>query len=330
MISPRSTVPRVRVGCYLDLRNPARWRRPWAEHYARTLERCVEAERLGLDSVWCSEHHFFEDGYLPQPLTFLAGVAAATSRIRLGTAVYLAALRPPVQVAEEAAVVDLLSGGRLELGLGAGYRVPEFAAYGADIDRRYSLTDQCARELRRLWREGSVTPPPVQDPVPIWMGYQGPQGARRAGLLGEGLLSVDGALLEPYRAGLAEGGHDPGAARMAGLVSFVLADDPEAAWPRVRDHLAYQWDTYNAYMVEGTGRDAPRPIDPERWRTPNGDRPARFEVLTPDDAAARLHTVLDGLPVEEIYCWASIAGMPDDLVDRHLELLATRLRPLLA
>jgi len=110
----------VRVGCYLDLRNPPRWARPWAEHSTRTLERCVEAERLGLDSVWCSEHHFFEDGYLPQPLTFLAGVAATTSRIRLGTAVYLAALRPPVQVAEEAAVVDLPSGGRLELGLGEG------------------------------------------------------------------------------------------------------------------------------------------------------------------------------------------------------------------
>jgi alkanesulfonate monooxygenase SsuD/methylene tetrahydromethanopterin reductase-like flavin-dependent oxidoreductase (luciferase family) len=320
----------VRVGCYLDLRNPPRWLRPWAEHYARNLERCVEVERLGLDSVWCSEHHFFEDGYLPQPLTFLAAVAAVTTRIRLGTAVYLGALRPPVQVAEEAAVVDLLSGGRLELGLGAGYRIPEYAAFGADIERRYTLTDECAREVRRLWREGDVTPPPVQDPVPIWMGYQGPQGAARAGRLGEGLLSLDRALLEPYRAGLVEGGHDPASARMAGVASFVLADDPEAAWPRIREHLGYQWDTYNAYMMEGTGRDAPRPIDPDRWRSANGDRPPRFEVLTPEDAAARLAALTDGLPVEEVYCWASIAGMPDELVDRHLELLATRLRPLVA
>ncbi len=320
----------MRLGCYLDLRNPPQWQRPWTEHYARTLERCVEVERLGLDSVWCSEHHFFEDGYLPQPLTFLAAVAAVTDRIRLGTAVYLGALRPPAQVAEEAAVVDLLSGGRLELGLGAGYRVPEYAAYGADIARRYTLTDECAREVRRLWREGAVTPPPVQDPLPIWMGYQGPQGARRAGLLGEGLLAVDRALLEPYRAGLVESGHDPASARMAGVVSFVLADDPEAAWPRVREHLAYQWDTYNEYGAEGTGRDAPRPIDPDRWRTGSGDRPPRFEVLTPEDAAARLAVLADGVPLEEVYCWASIAGMPDDLVDRHLELLATRLRPLIA
>jgi alkanesulfonate monooxygenase SsuD/methylene tetrahydromethanopterin reductase-like flavin-dependent oxidoreductase (luciferase family) len=320
----------MRVGCYLDLRNPPRWERPWAELYARTLERCVEVERLGLDSVWCSEHHLFADGYLPQPLTFLAAVAAVTHRIRLGTAVYLGALRPPVQVAEEAAVVDLVSDGRLELGLGAGYRIPEYAAYGADIARRYTLTDHCAREVRRLWREGAVTPPPVQDPVPIWMGYQGPQGARRAGLLGEGLLSVDRSLLEPYRAGLIEAGHDPAGARMAGVVSFVLADDPEAAWPRIREHLAYQWDSYNAYGAEGTGRDAPRPIDPDRWRTGSGDRPPRFEVLTPEEAAARLTALAEGVPLEEVYCWASIAGMPDDLVDRHLELLATRLRPLVA
>jgi alkanesulfonate monooxygenase SsuD/methylene tetrahydromethanopterin reductase-like flavin-dependent oxidoreductase (luciferase family) len=320
----------MRLGCYLDLRNPPRWARPWADVYARNLERCVEVERLGLDSVWCSEHHLFEDGYLPQPLTFLAAVAAVTHRIRLGTAVYLGALRPPVQVAEEAAVVDLLSDGRLELGLGAGYRVPEYAAYGSDISRRYTLTDACAREVRRLWREGAVTPPPVQDPVPIWMGYQGPQGARRAGLLGEGLLSVDRALLDPYRAGLVEGGHDPATARMAGVVSFVLADDPDAAWPRIREHLAYQWDSYNTYGAEGTGRDAPRPIDPDRWRTGSGDRPPRFEVLTPEDAATRLAALAEGVPLEQVYCWASIAGMPDDLVDRHLELLATRLRPLVA
>src|SRR5581483_3104022 len=112
----------VRIGLYLDLRNPPAWRCPWPVHYARSLEWIEEAERRGAGSIWLSEHHFFEDGYLPQPLTFAAAVAARTRRVHIGTAVYLAALRPAVQVAEEAAVVDLLSGGRLELGLGAGYR----------------------------------------------------------------------------------------------------------------------------------------------------------------------------------------------------------------
>src|SRR5580658_9561087 len=117
------------LGIYLDLRNPPGWRRPWASHYARSLEVVEEAERLGAATVWLSEHHFFEDGYLPQPLTFAAAIAARTSRIRIGTAVLLAPLRLPLQLAEEAAVVDVLSGGRLDLGVGVGYRVPEYEGF---------------------------------------------------------------------------------------------------------------------------------------------------------------------------------------------------------
>src|ERR1700674_3649137 len=125
----------MNVGIYLDLRNPPAWRRPWADHYARSLELCERADRLGADSVWLSEHHFFEDGYLPQPLTFAAAIAARTRHVRLGTAVLLPALRQPAQLAEEAAIVDLISDGRLDLGVGVGYRVPEFAAFDADIGR---------------------------------------------------------------------------------------------------------------------------------------------------------------------------------------------------
>src|SRR4051794_25285318 len=102
----------MRIGIYTDLRNPPAWHEPWPDVYARALERIVEAERLGIGSVWATEHHGFEDGYLPQPLTFLAAVAARTTRVRLGTAVLLAPLRPALHIAEEAAVVDVLSGGR--------------------------------------------------------------------------------------------------------------------------------------------------------------------------------------------------------------------------
>ncbi len=320
----------MRVGAYFDLRNPPRWRRPWREHYARALDLVRAADACGVDSVWTSEHHFFEDGYLPQPLTFSAAVAAATTRVRIGTAVVLAPLRPAVELAEDAAVVDLLSGGRVELGLGAGYRVPEYEAYGADRSRRFSTTDDRAREVRALLDEDGVTPPPLQRPFPIWLGYGGPQGARRAGRLGEGLLSIDDRLYEPYRAGLLDAGHDPAGARMAGPLNVVLADDPEAAWARIKDHLAYQWDSYRRYLVEGTDLPDPRPVDPERWRRPVGDRPPRFQVLTPEDAADFVRERTAGLPVVEVFCWASIAGMDDDLVDRHLELLGTRLRPLLA
>jgi len=322
----------MRTGIYFDLRNPPRWRRPWPAFYAQTLELIAEAERLGADDVWLSEHHFFEDGYLPQPLTFAAAEAARTERVRIGTAIMLPALRTSLQVAEEAAVVDILSNGRLDLGLGAGYRVREYQAFGADIRKRFTLTDQRAREIRQ-WLDGDeLTPPAVQRPLPIWMGYLGPQGARRAGRLGAGLLSLGRELLGPYREGLLEGGFDPQRARMTGLVNALVSDDPETAWERVREHFAYQIDTYRAYGAEGTGLPEPEPIDPDAWRGPGGSRGGlpRLQVLTPADTVRFVKANADGLPAVGCHFWASIAGMPDDLVRRHVELVCTEVRPGLA
>ena len=243
----------------------------------------------------------------------------------------LAALRHPAQLAEEAAIVDILSNGRLDLGVGLGYRIPEYEGFGRTFDRRFAQTEAVLREVIRLWDTGGVTPPPVQRPLPVWGGFFGPRGARLTGELGAGLLAFDPALMEPYRAGLVAGGHDPASARVAAVCDVVLADDPDAAWPVIRPHLSYMWDSYNRYAVEGTGTDAPRPIDPDRWRQPGRDgAPPRFGVFTPEQAAAHIRAVTDGVPAVQVYLWASIAGMPDDLVQRHIELASTELRALLA
>jgi alkanesulfonate monooxygenase SsuD/methylene tetrahydromethanopterin reductase-like flavin-dependent oxidoreductase (luciferase family) len=321
----------MNVGIYLDLRNPPQWRQDPARVFGFALEVCEEAERLGAHSIWLSEHHLFEDGYLPQPLTFAAAVAARTTRVRIGTAVLLAPMRSAVQIAEEAAVVDLLSSGRLELGLGAGYRLPEFELFDADITRRYTTTDARARELRELWDAGRLTPEPAQARVPIWMGYQGPRGARRAGLLGEGLLSASGGLYEPYRSGLEEGGHDPSIGRMAGNIPGVVTDDPDREWSTLAPYAAYQTDSYRRYAVEGTGRAVPNPVDPERLRQGKlGVILGSFLCATPEDAAAQIRRYTEGAPVETVFLWASIAGMPEQGVLRHVETICGRLAPLLA
>ena len=192
----------MKVGLFFDLRRPPGTEAPWRRTYSFALEVCEEAERLGAASVWFSEHHLYADGYLPQPLTFAAAVAARTTRVRIGTAVMIAGLRHPVHVAEEAAVVDQISGGRLELGFGAGYRRPEHDLFGVDFTQRYRLADRRVSELREIWASGSVTPPPVQDVdggIPLWVGYKGPKGARRAGRLGVGLLSSDPKLASNVR-----------------------------------------------------------------------------------------------------------------------------------
>jgi hypothetical protein len=116
---------------------------------------------------------------------------------------------------------------------------------------------------------------------------------------------------------------------MSGLVDVVLSDDPEAAWARIAPHLAYQWDTYRRYSAEGIDRIVD-PVDPEARRRPGpqGQAP-KFQVLTPTDAAKFIRRLSDGNSVEHIFFWASIAGMDRDLVERHVELLATELRPAL-
>jgi alkanesulfonate monooxygenase SsuD/methylene tetrahydromethanopterin reductase-like flavin-dependent oxidoreductase (luciferase family) len=323
----------MKIGLFMDLRNPPAWRRPWGDLYAERLDRIEHAEQLGLDSVWLTEHHMFEDGYLPQPLTFAAAVAARTSRMRIGTGILLAPLRPAIDIAEQAALVDILSGGRLELGLGAGYRVPEFEAYGVDIAQRFPLLEQRAREVRGLWEGGTVLPPPLQDRPPIWIGGSGPRAARIAGRLGEGLLTLSRKVLDPYLTAFGEAGGDPAAARVSGPANLIVADDPESAWERIAPHLAYQWGTYRRYGAEGRADAEPghdEPLDPETLRHPGPDMsPPRFDVVTAEEAVRRMREWLAASPVEHAFFWDSAAGMPAELADRHVELLATEVAPAL-
>lgn len=294
----------MRLGLYLDLRNPG-GARPWAEVYERSLQRVVDAEARGLGSVWTTEHHGAPDGYLPQPLTVLAALAARTTTLRLGTAVMLAPFRHPLAIAEEAAVVDILSGGRLELGLGAGWDPKEFAAFGVEHGERFKILQRTVRELGELWSSGRATPPPIQDPLPIWYGARAPVGARRAGELGTALLWLDRDLLEPYREGLVAGGHDPSSARMGGLANLFLCDDPEKVKAEVIPHAKKARSaTYKG--AEPKGRPSALP---------------KLQFLTPEDAARSLAERVAGLPVTDVFMFDRIGGMGDDLADRHAELL---------
>lgn len=321
----------MKVGLYFDLRNPPGWRQDWQRLYGFTLEVCDEADRLGIGSLWFSEHHLFSDGYLNQPLTFAAAVAARTKRARLGTAVMVAPIRRAAQIAEEATVVDLVSGGRLDLGLGTGYRKPEFDLYEESLIGRYDRTDARVREMRALWASGTMQPPPAQDTIPIWLGYQGPKGARRAGVLGEGLLSVNGELLDPYCQGLIAGGHDPSSARMSGALSAFVTDDPERDWSTVAKHVSWQADSYRIHMVDGTGQPAPKPVNAERIRA-KGLTTGFHGLLvgTPSNVATKVCQVTKGLPVDTVFFWVSIAGMPEDMVMRHMQTICQDLAPLLA
>jgi alkanesulfonate monooxygenase SsuD/methylene tetrahydromethanopterin reductase-like flavin-dependent oxidoreductase (luciferase family) len=320
----------MRLGLYLDLRNRPDSGRSAATHYAQWLARIEEADRLGCPAVWLTEHHFFDDGYLPQCWTMAAAIAARTSHLRIGTAVALLPLHSAVETAEQIALVDVISNGRVEPGFGVGYRRPEYQAFGGDFKHRYGVFRERIAELRAWWGETgdaqrTVTPAPRQRPVPMWAGFGGPQGARLAGELGLGLQSLRADLLEPYLAGLDAGGHGPGSARMSGNVEVFLTDDPERTWAEIEPHVAYRWISYNRYMFEGTRleNNPPTHFDPASIRD-------TFLLGTADEVAATLRARCDGLPVTDVYCWADFPGLTDEQIDRHVEALVTELAPRLA
>jgi alkanesulfonate monooxygenase SsuD/methylene tetrahydromethanopterin reductase-like flavin-dependent oxidoreductase (luciferase family) len=323
----------VRIGMYLEMRNPPQWRVPWPQYYGRWLDRIEEAERLGADSVWLAEHHFFDDGHVGQLWTLAAAIAARTRSMRIGTAVTILPLHPTIELAEQIALVDVISGGRVEAGFGLGYREPEYLAYGVDFKNRKDEFEKRIHELRQFWGEEPgatkvVTPGPIQQPVPLWAGFGGPKGARLAGRLGLGLLSLDPNLVAPYREGLAEGGHDPGSARMATHAEIFLTDDPEKAWAEIGPHVEYRWLSLNRYMFEGTPYEAQAAENPFPYFQTDQIRERLF-LGTPEQVAAGLRNLMRDVPVSDLYAFSDFPGLSDDLMDRNIELTFTKLVPLL-
>jgi alkanesulfonate monooxygenase SsuD/methylene tetrahydromethanopterin reductase-like flavin-dependent oxidoreductase (luciferase family) len=168
-----------------DVSDPETW-------HAALIERAVRAETLGFHSVWIPESHFGEAGSIPSPLLLLAAIAARTRSLRLGTSSYLLPFRHPLQMAEDVAVLDQLSGGRVILGVGRGFRRPLFAAFGVAPSKKRLHFERALGTLFRAWSgeslEGSgvrLSPLPVQRPhPPVWVAAFGPKGLAQAAGLG--------------------------------------------------------------------------------------------------------------------------------------------------
>src|SRR5919204_5553124 len=159
-------------GAWMDVR-PGLGAQPTPAFYQQRLEEAAFADDLGLAAVWGSEHHAVPDAHLSQQLPFLAAVAARTSRVRVGTGVLLLPMYRPRDVAEQAGVVDLVAGGRLLLGLGAGWVEREFDAFGVDRSMRGRLLEDKLTWLRRALAEGAAADGPDGTDLPV--GPRSPQ-----------------------------------------------------------------------------------------------------------------------------------------------------------
>jgi probable F420-dependent oxidoreductase len=223
-----------------------------------TIELAQAGEEAGFDSVWAIEHTVVPGGYqsvypyastgrmpgredefvLPDPLIWMAYVAAATHRIKVGTAVLILPQHNPVHVAKQVATLDHLSGGRVLLGIGVGWLKEEFDALGVPFEKRGARTDEYIGAMRELWSSDSPTfkgeyvnfeaahclPRPVNGTVPIIVGGDSKPAARRAGRLGDGYFPARGTqteLIALARETAAQHGRDPGALE----ITTSLPDD---------------------------------------------------------------------------------------------------------
>jgi putative FMN-dependent luciferase-like monooxygenase len=183
--------PPIRLGFFTRLLDQA----DAAERYRLAIAQIVHAESYGFDSAWIAQHHFHEDeGGLPAPFVFLAQVAAQTKRIRLGTGIVTLPLEFPIRVAEDAAVLDLMCGGRLEVGIGPGGNLSAYRAFDLDSAERTALLVRHHRVLLDAWAGrpllgGDRLYPPNPNLVDrVWQATFNVDGARRAGAAGDGLM----------------------------------------------------------------------------------------------------------------------------------------------
>ncbi|MEZ5181558.1 MAG: TIGR03619 family F420-dependent LLM class oxidoreductase [Acidimicrobiales bacterium] len=219
------------------------------------------ADRAGVDRLVISDHvvlgpHVdrYPWGRFPtgpdadwlEPLTLIAALAGATERVRFLTGVLVAPLRPAVLLAKQAATIDALSGGRLDLGVGVGWQPEEFAALGVDFARRGALLDEGLAACRALWAGGPVPvgdgdaatevwcrPVPVQERLPVWFsGTLSGRNVRRIVELGDGWIPIMGATADDVasgtarlRAALADAGRDPGALQVRASPALVRGHD---------------------------------------------------------------------------------------------------------
>jgi alkanesulfonate monooxygenase SsuD/methylene tetrahydromethanopterin reductase-like flavin-dependent oxidoreductase (luciferase family) len=314
-----------------DMRAPV-FAAPQADLYGACLDQCEWADELGFDSVGILEHHGSEDGYNPAPFVLAAAIAARTKQIRIRLTALILPLHDPIRVAEDAAVVDQISRGRLELLVGAGYVGHEFAMFDKDPGQRVRLQSDGIEVLKQAWTgepfeyRGSsvrVTPRPFRRPrPPIVLGGSSAGAARRAARIADGFEATMPEFDEVYREECERLGLPPPPPRRPGLPAmFVhLAEDPEAAWARIAPHALHETNSYGDWLAEaGTPAPYGRVADADAlWAS------GLYLILTPQELLDR---ALALGPTGVLHFHPLMGGLDPDLAWSSLALFEKRVLP---
>jgi alkanesulfonate monooxygenase SsuD/methylene tetrahydromethanopterin reductase-like flavin-dependent oxidoreductase (luciferase family) len=292
---------------------------------------------LGYDSVW-TINHFQSNLATPQPISMMASLIPRSGDMRLGTGILLLPLFHPVHVAEEFATLDHLSGGRVILGVGAGYREHELAAFGVDPASRFRRMDESLRLIRALWtgepvtHEGEFYPqvaastgvrPLTPGGPPIWVGAGGKRAVRRAARLGDAWYAPGNSPnkhflpehLAVYNAALAEYGKDPASVERPVGVELYCAPTTEQAVDEALPHARVEYSTYAEYPAL-------------RWQRDRFDELVRNTLLlgSPEFLIERI-SALRELGFNHVIFRPGWLGLPTEKVHASLRLFAKEVFP---
>jgi probable F420-dependent oxidoreductase len=311
--------------------------------YEEALAEVERAEALGFDSVWLAEHHGVRDHYWPAPIQALTGFATRTSRLTLGANVVVFPFYHPVRLAEEIALLDVISKGRVVAGMAIGYKPDEFALYGVPLERRGARFEEGLALVKALWTTDGVTmrgrhvsvenariePKPVQKPhPPVWIGGWGDLALKRAATLADcwlpGPTADLGRLLEGKRKLLAcraEAGLSEPVAEWPVTREVVVAETAREARDLAERHL---WLAYGK-EYGGTWKhpfiDAATAADFARLAAD------RFLVGTPEDVVRGVERLVREFGMTHLICRLFTPAMPHRVIMRQLELLAREVMP---
>ena len=323
-------MPELRVGVCYDFRNPPEADVPHRVLYAEIMEQVRWLDSIGADMVWFTEHHFVEDGYLPSWIPVASAMASVTSRVRFGTDICLLPFNHPIRLAEDLAVLDNLSGGRVELGVGMGYAPHEFRGFGLPVGRRVSLMNEGIEVLQRCFSgerfsyhgkryqfdDVQIHPGYVQEQgPPLFVAAMSRAGALRAAHYDTHFLPQGGRAeaYDPWVHALRDSGRDPADYRI-GIIRSVHVDDPDSeATRRVQAAERYRMELYKRFFTE-SGQSVARP---------DASVPQRLVIGDVEHCVAELKQFVLDYGITDIVSWAVPPGLrPAQLAD-SLEALFT-------
>jgi probable F420-dependent oxidoreductase len=313
--------------------------------FEESLREVKHGEALGFDSVWLEEHHSVKNHYWPSPLMVLAGYATRTTRILLGTDVLVLPFYHPVRIAEDAAMLDVISNGRFILGAAIGYRPDEFALYQTPLERRGARFAEALALMQRLWADDHVTftgahyqvedariePKPASGSIPLWLGGWGDLSLKRAAEIGDAWVPGPTASLDKllqaqatYRQNLGALGKDPADFPNPLTREVVIASTTQKAYELAERHLLVNYrDEYGGgWSHPLIGNEDQAPVD--SLEALGRDR---FIIGDPETCIRKIKRFQETFGVDHLICRLYFPGMPHDHILRELELISQEVMP---